>query len=392
MGRVSDSSPQPVRRRILLVTASIGAGHNSAARALASQLRQRRDDVDVEILDILDPVGWLFRLYYAGGYKFCMSHLPWGYGLGFHLSDRPDRAGRSLLEWPRLWWERLLLRPVARAICQARPDLIVNTHYVQGPVLARLIDKGDLTCRQVHVVTDVAMHRWWYARNVAHWFVPQQATARRLERWAIGPDRYTVSGIPIDPKWDKPLDRQAVRADWNLPADRPVVLISGGTEFVVGPIARIAEDLARRCPQAYLVVLAGRNKKLLARLTCLAETREQIRAFGYTDRINELVAAADLMITKPGGLITAECLAKATPMLLIDPVPGQEGGNAKFFAARGAARIARGRRRIVAAAAGLLDDPDQLADMAAAARSLHRPGRQIITDRLCQLLDSSPPA
>jgi processive 1,2-diacylglycerol beta-glucosyltransferase len=321
-----------------------------------------------------------------------MSHLPWGYGLGFHLADRPDRAGRSPLEWPRLWWERLLLRPVARAICDARPDLIVNTHYVQGPVISRLIDKGALTCRQVHVVTDVAMHRWWYARNVAHWFVPQQATARRLERWSVPPERYTVSGIPIHPKWDKPLNRQAVLDEWNLPADRPIVLISGGTEFIVGPIARIAEDLSGACPEAFLVVLAGRNKNLLARLTALADRSERVRALGYTDRINELVSAADLMITKPGGLITSECLAKAVPMLLIDPVPGQEGGNAKFFAARGVARIAKGRRRIVAAAAELLSDPDQLACMSEAARALHRPGRQIITARLCQLLDSSPPA
>lgn len=372
----------------MILTASIGAGHNSAARAVAAELQQRSDRLDVQVVDLLDHCRAFFRFYYVGGYFFSMTRTPRIYGLGYWLSDRPDRAGRTMGERLRMAWERWMLRPLAEMLKQTQPDLIINTHYVQGPLIARLIDTGQLNCRQVTVVTDVAMHRWWYSERVSHWFVPQEVTARRLEGWGIDSSDCTVSGLPIHPKWDRPLNIGQIRETWSLSADRPIVLISGGAEFTVGPIVKITRDLVRRCPEAMFLVLAGRNKKLLARLTNLSQQVQQgrLRVLGFTDRINELVELSDLVLTKPGGLITAECLSKSKAMLLINPVPGQEGGNAKFYASQGVARIARGRKQIVQTTLDLLAQPEKLQDMAARAAQLHRRGRQNVAAAVLERL------
>ena len=153
-----------------------------------------------------------------------------------------------------------------------------------------------------------------------------------LRRWGVHERHITVSGIPIHPKWARPLDRRKILRDWRLPADRKIVLLAGGTEFTCGPVVRIARHIAEVCPQAYVVVLAGRSKKLLAELAASPLAPGRLVGVGFTDRVHELVEACSLMVTKPGGVTTAECLAKGTPMVLMNPVAGQEGGNAEYLA------------------------------------------------------------
>ena len=372
-------------KRLLLITASIGAGHNSVTRALRQEL-DGRDDLRVDVLDAMDLVPRWVRAYYAGGIYLGMSRLPWAFGLGYRLSDHPQTPRRGRIEGARMAWERWACRRLVREVAALSPELIVHTHFLSPPILAAAIRAGRLACRQIVVATDVELHRLWLSEGVEHWFVPQEYSGRRLERWGLSPQDITVSGIPIQRKWDLPLDRQAIFGRWNLPADRPIVLLTGGTDYTVGPIVRIARQLARRCPRAYVVVLSGRNKKLQGQLTTLKETPASILPIPFTDRVNELVAVAALMVTKPGGITTAECLAKGTPMVLSNPVTGHEGGNAEFLARQGAAVIARGAGRIVETAGALLEDPAALAQMAERARALYRPGRQIVTAEICRLL------
>ena len=374
-------------KRVLILTASIGAGHNSAARAVAMELTARRPDLDVQVVDILDHAKAFFRLYYAGGFVLSMTRLPWAYGLGFWLSNRPHRPGRSPGEHVRMAWERWMLSGLSRMLVETQPDLIVNTHFAQQPLIRRLQQKGLLRCPQLAVITDVEMHRWWYARDVAAWMAPSEYTAAGLRRWGVDPSTIHVTGIPLHPKWDKPVDREKALREWNLPADKQIVVLSGGAEFTCGPIAKLARAIVQTRDDAFVVALAGRNKKLLAQLSQLAASHDRICPLGFTERINELVNVASLMVTKPGGITTTECLAAGTPMLLSNPVPGQEGGNARYYANQGAAVIARGTRSIIRTVCDLLADRPRLDRMAETARQLHRPGRQTDGDIICAALD-----
>lgn len=381
MATPADNTHPP---RVLIASASVGAGHNQVAAALADALRSDPAGIDLEVRDVLDFVPWAFRTYYSGGYSLSVSTFPRLYGLGFWLSDRPQGPRRGLGERLRLWHEGLYLRRFARHVQETRPDLVVHVHFVAAPLLGRMIARGQANVPHVVVVTDIRMHRFWNAEQVDHWFVPAECTAAVLRRWGVEPDRITVSGIAVHRKWTAPLDRGRVLAEWRLPADRPIVVLSGGAEFTCGPVVAIARGLARACRPAFVVVLGGRNKKLLARLAALPESPRDVVGVAFTDKVHELVEVSSLMVTKAGGITTAECLAKATPMVLLRPVPGQESGNAEYFAQQGAAVLAGDADDAVAHVSRLLADEAELARLAANARDLYRPATQTIAEAIRQ--------
>jgi len=374
------------RKRVLLLTASVGTGHNQAARAVEASLREGDDDVDVGVVDVMDLVPRWFRAVYAGGFVVLMTRLPWLYGLGYAATDRPRGPARSRLERQRLRRERALLRPLEGVLAAHRPDLIVHTHFLAPPKVAALLAAGRLHAPQMVVVTDQDAHRWWYCERVAHWFLPSERSAGTLAGWGVPPERITVSGIPILPRWYRPVDADRVRAAWGLAPGRDVVVVSGGAAFTCGPVLSIARGLLAACPRAEIVVLAGRNKPLLARLCRLREAGRRLHPFGFTDRVHELVSICSLLLTKPGGVMTSECLARGTPMLLLKPVPGQEARNARYLAEQGAAVVARGPRDAARRAAELLAEPGRRERMAANARRLHRPANRTIAARIRQAL------
>lgn len=365
---------------VLLVSAGVGAGHNQAAKAILEGLRQAKGDLPVRHIDILDFVPRFFRLYYADGFAFSMTHLPRLYGLGFWLTDRPQRPQRGLGERVRLAWERRFLGRFEQLLLERRPRLIVQTHFLTPPLVSRLIRQHGLSTRQAVVVTDNVVHRWWYSEDVDHYFLPSPLGLAPLSRWGIDPRKITVSGMPIHPKWVQPLDREKIYLDWRLPRDKKVVLLTGGTEFTCGPIVRIANEILAACPNAAVVVLAGRNKDLLADLSRQPEAGKRLFPQGFTDRGQELVEIADLMVTKPGGITTAECLAKGTAMILLKPVPGQEGGNARYFAQEKAAVITHDAEEVVSAVRQVLGDRALLSEMSANAKRIFRYGTAPIVE------------
>ena len=379
--------------KVLVVTASVGAGHNSAARAIVSSLQERAPDVEVPYLDLLPMTPWAFRTYYAGGYAFTVTRFPFFYGVGYALTNRPHRPGRGLGEWPRLRNERRAMKKFARYLVDSSPDLVVHTHFLAPPLMGRMIGRGELSAPQITVVTDNDTHRYWYAENVDHWFVPADSCAEHLRtRWGIPGDRITVSGIPVHPKWTRPVDRARALAEWNLPSDKRIVLISGGVEFTCGPIIRIARQVVDECEDAHVVVIGGHNKRLLGHVAELARTRPRLSSVSFTDRLQELLDVCSLMVTKAGGITTAECLARGTPMLLLRPVPGQEGHNAAYFEQQGAAVVARRGRDVAPEIRRLLADEEALRSLAENARRLYRPATETIVSEICRVLGRTPPA
>jgi processive 1,2-diacylglycerol beta-glucosyltransferase len=366
--------------KVLLLTASVGVGHNSAARAIQAGLALRAPEVSVELIDVLSLTSKWFRLVYAGGYALLVSRFPFLYGVGFWASNRRSAPGRSLLERRRLWSERRAAGSLARDLLDTQPDVIVHTHFLAPPMIGRMIRGGRLRSRQMVAITDADAHRYWYAESVDHWFASSPKCVQRLQDWGIDPERITQSGIPLHPKWSETLDRGAILSDWDLPSDKPILLLSGGTDFTCGPVTRIARDLIAHCPEAVVVVLIGNNKQLAARLAKVVPSDPRLRIVSFTDRVHELVEVASIMITKAGGITTAECLTRAKPMVLLKPVPGQESSNAAYFEAEGAALVARNRSDVVAHVRRLLDDPIALDALSRNARRLAGDGTPAIVE------------
>jgi len=375
-------------RRIWVITASVGAGHNSAARAIIAGLG-RHESLDVEYIDVLNLSPLLFRAWYAGGYALAVSRFPFFYGLGYRLTNRPRGPGRSLFERRRLWQERRALKHLRQRLLEARPNLIVHTHFLAPPMIARMIRREELAVPQMVVVTDNVVHRYWYSEQVERYFVATEACAEALRRWSVAPEQITVSGIPIHPKWTQPLDREHILADWNLPGDKHIVLVGSGVEFTCGPVVKIACDVVDRCPGTFVVVLAGNNKKLLARLAKLSPGRRRLRGISFTDRVHELVEVCSLMVSKAGGITTTECLAKARGMVLLKPVPGQEAANAAYLERQRAAVIVHSTRQVGRTVARLLADPQALDGLGRSAGALHRHGTATIVSEIVRYVSAA---
>ena len=378
------------RPRVMVATATVGAGHNSVARAIVAGLAQRCDGIETNYVDVLDFTPWAFRTCYAGGFALGMSRYPRIYGAGFRMTNSPQGANRGRSERLRLWFEYWACKKFAAYVRRLSPDLVICTHFLPASILSCLDKHGAPDVRRFVVITDYVPHRFWYAEGVDHWFLPAEGSKDALVKWQVPLDRITVSGMPVHPKWSEPVNRAKAVADWALNGVGKVVLLSGGTEFTCGPILTIARRIVASCADAYVVVLAGRNKKLLAALATLPEAGQRLFGVGFTDRLHELVELSSLMVTKAGGATVTECLAKAKPMVLLNPVPGQEAGNAGFLASAGAAVIAGDINDTVTSVRRLLDDQAKLEAMSTAADKLYLSGTGKVAAAICHALRVNP--
>ena len=370
---------------VIFVSTSVGAGHNQAAAAIIAELAGRHPHVRAEFIDALEFVPGWFRMTYAGLYTLSVTRFPWAYGWGYRLLNRPKPARRALGERLRLFEERLISWRLRRHVLDRRPGLLVATHYLAAPALSWLVRRSGGRLRLWMVMTDYEAHRFWYSENVERYFVGDERVRGEVLAWDIPPERVTVSGVPVHPKWTADLDADRIRRDWHLPADAPIVLLSAGAYFTVGPVEQIARGILDTT-RAHVVVLAGANKRLLARLANFAEHGRRLTAVAFTDRVNELAHVASLMVTKAGGLTTSECIAKGVPMVLTKPVPGQETGNTEMLGSEGAAMVAPTTAEVIEAVRYLMDRPEALEALRSNARRLYKPGTQTIARHVAEAL------
>ena len=373
-------------KKILISTASVGSGHNSAANALAKQLSEVAPNIEVKIADAMDFTSKPFRMWYAGGFNLAMSTFPKAYALGYFLTSNPLGPKKIFAENRRSPIESIVLKKYGRFVREYQPDLILHTHFLAPLYIAKLCSEKLLNAKQEIVITDIIPHRWWTSRHVDKYYVSQQASKDELVRWGVDASNIDITGIPIHPKWIAPQDsREEICKRWSLPADKKIVLLSGGVEFTCGPIVKIAQNIAKQNSDVCVVVLGGRNKVLIGKLATLPEAKTgQVVPVGYTDRLPELAEVASLMITKPGGLTTAECLSKSLPMIFIKPVYGQEGNNAKFITENAGGLIAKSAMQTVKLASEVLQDSKKLEKMSNAAGKLYKPGCQTIIEKILQ--------
>ena len=373
---------EPTARQIVYASASVGAGHNQAAMAVRAAV-ERAGGPDGEFIDTLEHTPGWFRAFYAGGYSLAVAHFPRLYGLGYGLTSR---LGTDLnRDRARLLVERRATRRFQRRLAERTPALVVATHYLPMAAVSHMRRAFGDDLRLWVIVTDYEAHRFWYAEGVERYFVACDAVVGPLTHWGVDPKRITVSRIPVHPKWTDPVDVAEARRRWRIPAGRPVVVVGGGAYFTIGPVGRIVRDLLTGS-DAHVVALAGSNKKLLAQLAAMPDARDRLIPVAFTDRLQELVELSDVIVTKPGGLITSECMARGAAMVLTKPVPGQEAANARMLAAAGAAVITDSPADVARTVRRLLASPASRAALAAAARTLHQPAAQTIATEILAAL------
>jgi processive 1,2-diacylglycerol beta-glucosyltransferase len=252
-----------------------------------------------------------------------------------------------------------------------RPDAVLCTHYLPLETLSWLRQRKDgLRPLVVSIVTDFEAHALWMEPCVDLYCVATEETKARLVARGAAAEKVVATGIPISAKFAAKTDVKAVRKALGLRDDLPVLLALGGG-FGMGPLAKILAELDRVEQIFQTVVVTGRNEELRRELAS-QDRKHPTRVLGYASNMHELMAVADLIISKPGGLTSSEVLAMGKPLFIVSPIPGQEAANSDFLLERGAAAKAN-RVEDLPFRLGQLLGTKKLTQMARAAKALGRP-------------------
>ncbi|MDR2871628.1 MAG: glycosyltransferase [Xanthomonadaceae bacterium] len=372
-------------RKLLLLSVSAGAGHVRAAEALQAWAATMHPDLLVEHLDVMDYVSSGFRAVYARLYLQLVTRYPTLWSLLYHVSSEtpPDALAQKL----RRMVERLNTRPLLKAIAAFGPDAIVCTHFLPAEVLMYEIHRERFDKPVWVQVTDFDLHGLWVIPEMAGYFAGNDEVGFRMRHAGLDPAKIHVTGIPIMPAFARDPARSTCMTELGLDPARFTVLLMGGGAGM-GNLSAVAKRLLAIDDTLQIVVLAGRNADLLQELQTLAShCPGRLFPQGFTDKVERLMASADLVITKPGGLTTSECLAMGTPMIVHSPIPGQEERNADYLLEQGAAWKAVDDVALEYRVRALLRDPQQLRTMRERARAIGRP--QAAAEVLSQVLAAS---
>src|SRR5579872_413691 len=355
-------------KRVMILSAGVGSGHNAAGRALESELAGRPGVEAVRSVDVLSLTSDLFRSLQDDAYFTLVDAVPWLVGWGYDVNDVPFRSRGAMSVW-----DQLNTTAVVKTIRAFAPDTIVCTHYLPARLVSLLLGRGRLQSTMSVVTTDYDFQGMWLTAPFNRMYVARDETRVHMVEIGLPADRITVSGIPVGKDYSASSDHVAVRARYELRSDVPILLISAGAAGGEYTRAAVTQTLAIDTPfQA--VVVCGRNEKLRETVTELvASDPGRYRVIGYTTDMAGLMRVATLFIGKPGGLSSSECMAAGLPMVLINPIPGQEVRNSDFLLEEGAAVRCNYATTIGYKIATLLDAPDRLARMAANARRIGRP-------------------
>ena len=360
-------------RKILVLSVSAGAGHMRAAEAIRACANSLDPDTAVEAvhLDVMNYVPSGFRKLYTDFYIKLVNKAPTLWGYLYQVSN--EAQADSTIERLRRAIERLNTQALLREIASFEPDAIICTHFLPAEILSRLIRKNDFSCPVWVQVTDFDLHRLWVHEGMAGYFAANDEVAFRMQAQGIAADTIHVTGIPVMPAFALPLDRQVCAGEFGLDPHKATILLMGGGAGL-GSLDAMAARLLALGGDFQLIVLAGRNAQALSALQALAgHYPGRLLAQGFTDQVERLMACADLVITKPGGLTTSECLAMGLPMIVNAPIPGQEERNADFLLEQGVALKAFDAVTLEYRVRLLLGDRTRLAEMRGKARALGRP-------------------
>lgn len=358
-------------RPILILSASAGAGHMTAAAALRDELRARRPDLTTVVHDVLTTTSTVFRMIYARGYIGLVNHAPAAMGW---LYDAMDRPGGRFQRGLRSLFQNVNAYPTMRYLIGMRPRLIVNTHFLPAEIVAGMRRTRRLACPQATVTTDFETHRIWVQPPTDLYFTATQDGKAYLEQWGVPRGRIRVHGIPVRRPFETAPAREQVRARYGFAPDRPLVLLMCGG-FGVGAADALLAALLETDASVQILAVTGRNESLRRRLAAVAaQSRRRVWTIGYTRRVHEWMSAADLLVTKPGGLTASEALCCGLPMVIVSPIPGQETRNSDYLLESGAAIKVNSVRMLGYRVQRLLDEPRRLALLRQSALRLVSPG------------------
>jgi processive 1,2-diacylglycerol beta-glucosyltransferase len=274
------------------------------------------------------------------------------------------------------------------------PDVVVCTQAFACGVLASWKAKtGQRRPRLVGVLTDFVAHRYWAHDQVDLYIAPNEATKQTLISQGVAAERVSVTGIPVNEKHLRPVDRETIAKEFGFKPGLPVLLVMGGS-LGLGPMKSVIRKLDKLPQPFHIVAVTGKNEELKERLERRGQKlRHPTRILGFCENVHELMRVAELVVTKPGGITTAECLVQQLPMIIINPIPGQEAKNTEILLRAGVAVQAIKSGDVAKFVDEFFRNPGKLREMRLAAAAMGRPtAAQDAAREILNLLPGAVPA
>lgn len=360
------------KRRIIIFSASFGGGHRSAAEALRNYYNAHYpNEVEVKIIDFFEEFMPGVNVLAKFAYQQSVAFFPDMYGTFFDASN-------ALPSNPVVHELRIMgFQRATSFIDRFRPDAVISTFPVAGGVVSDIKQERPLVAATV--ITDYGVHRTWLHPATDLYFVASKQVREDLVVRGLSWDRVVVSGIPVQEKFSQVPDRSECRREVGV-SDRFTVLLTSAAGLA-GDVRDIAAEICSSGIQ--VIAVTGHNARLKRRLDRLKKKTDHLHVFGLTTEMHTMMGAADVLVGKAGGLTVSEALAVGLPLIIYNPVPGQELYNVDFLVNSGAGLLSRDEDDVVDKVRFLSRNPERLAQLAGNAKALGKPAAaQAICERV----------
>lgn len=354
-----------MKMRVLITYVSAGGGHRRAAEAIYDYLKINRKDLALELVDLLPFPNSFFRFCYNSGYSFLVHYATWLWGFFFWMTE--FKLTRWFSRQGVLIGNYLGCRKFVTYLIREKYDFIISTHFLNSELVANLKLRNKIQAKLITVITDFGVHPFWVSKGTDLYVVASGLTKDKLLKMRVAEQIIQASGIPFSPSFVKTQNKAQLAEKLGIDRNKFTVLVITGS-FGVGPLEEIAESLRG---QAQVLVVCAKNKKLFNRLQ--KRNLENVKVFGFVDNTEELMACAQVIITKPGGATITEVLIMELPVIFINAIPGQEIANLEVLAEYGIGESPKSIEEIKNVILDLKNNPQKIEELKRRIREIKKP-------------------
>lgn len=355
--------------KVLILSNTAGQGHKSTANAIEEMLKSR--GVECRVLDTYayaDPVRYKVI---DRGYLMATARIPKIYGLGYRAAEKLGQ--KDAFHSPVYIDNSMLALKLKRYFDREfYPDVIVCTHVFSAQVVDVMKAKGWIHIPVIGIVTDYTLHPFWEdVPHIDYIVIASELLTLQTIKRGIPKEKILPFGIPISPKFCEHIDKKEARRRLGIDPDKTTVLLMSGS-MGYGNIAHVLEKVDKFDADFQILAVCGNNHNAKRRIDSI-KTRKKVYSYGFVNNVDVMMDAADCIITKPGGLSTSEALAKNLPIIMVNPIPGQEERNVEFFLNNGLAIYATKTYPIDEALYQLFMHPQKLQNMISNIKLIGKP-------------------
>ncbi|MEG1930238.1 MAG: glycosyltransferase [Anaerovorax sp.] len=364
--------------KVLILSISTGQGHHATGQAVENTFRKM--GVDCSTLDAYEYIKPLLSDLVSKGYLISTAYAP---TLSSKLYNAMVKKNRPVEEYslPKLV-NKLMTKELKEYLDEYNADVVICTHVLAATMVNIMVEKNWIHATTLGVITDFTVHPLWEeCRSLDYYVTPSELLEFQLNKKGVDTKKMLSFGIPIKPEFSQRMDQKEARRKLGIRDNQATVLLMSGS-MGYGKIDESIKRLDELAFDFQMIVVCGNNKRLFKKVNQL-ETKKKIYVYQYVNNVDVMMDASDCIVTKPGGITSSEALAKALPMIMVNPIPGHEMRNAEFMLNNGLALYATKTFPLDEAVFALFKHPERVSDMRA---TLEIFGKRNSTQNLCEFL------